>query len=219
MKTALVHDWLTGMRGGEKVLEAFCQIFPDAPIYTLVHDPGSVSPVIESHSIHRSFVQKLPGATEKYQRYLPLFPAAVERFDLRGYDLVLSSSHCVAKGVVVHPGTKHLCYCHTPMRYVWSAYEEYFGGSWILPLVANYLRTWDVASNVRVDAWAANSAHVRRRIERFYGRKARVIYPPVDVDFYTPAGDREDFYLVGRAGAAPGAGAADSEVPRLARAR
>lgn len=203
MKVALVHDWLTGMRGGEKVLEAFCRIFPEAPIYTLVHVPGSVSPLIESHPIHTSFVQKLPGASEKYQRYLPVFPTAIERFDLRAYDLVLSSSHCVAKGVIVHPGTKHLCYCHTPMRYVWSAYEDYFGNarvkaptSWIIPFVANYLRTWDLASNVRVDSWAANSGHVRRRIDRFYGRKARVVHPPVDIDFYTPAGEREDFYLI-----------------------
>ncbi len=127
MRVALIHDWLTGMRGGEKVLEAFCERFPDAPIYTIVHRAGSVSRQIESHPIHTSFVQRLPGGVGSYQRYLPLLPAAIERFDLRGYDLVLSTSHCVAKGARVHPGTTHLCYCHTPMRYVWAAYEEYFG--------------------------------------------------------------------------------------------
>lgn len=203
MKIALVHDWLTGMRGGEKVLEAICQRFPGAPIYTLVHVPGSVSPEIESHPIHTSFIQKLPGAQSRYQRYLPLFPSAIERFDLRGYDLIVSTSHCVAKGVIVHPGTVHLCYCHTPMRYVWSAYEEYFGEgrqsgplAWTLPLIATYLRQWDVTSNLRVDGFAANSANVRKRIERYYGRKARVIHPPCDIDFYTPGGVREDFYLI-----------------------
>ncbi|MBK8230290.1 MAG: glycosyltransferase [Candidatus Eisenbacteria bacterium] len=203
MKVALVQDWLTGMRGGEKVFERFCRRFPEAPIYTLVHVPGSVSGAIESHPIHASFVQGLPGAQKRYQRYLPLFPAAIERFDLRGYDLVLSSSHCAAKGVIVHPGTRHLCYCHTPMRYVWSSYEEYFGSgrvsglaARVLPFVASYLRQWDQLSASRVDSFAANSAHVARRIRRYYGRDARVIHPWVDVDFFTPEGPREDFYLV-----------------------
>lgn len=205
MRSVLIHDWLTGMRGGEKVLEALCDRFPLAPICTLVHNRGSVSAAIESHEIRTSFIQRLPAAASRYQRYLPLFPVAIERFDLRGFDLVLSSSHCVAKGVVVPPGARHLCYCHTPMRYVWSAYEEYFGAtrvsppaSWILPLVATWLRQWDVVSTVRVDSFAANSAHVRRRIERFYGRPARVIHPLVDLDFYTPDPTvrREGFYLV-----------------------
>lgn len=203
MTVALIQDWLTGMRGGEMVFEAFCRRFPDAPVYTLVHTKGSVSAAIESHAIHTSFVQKLPQGSKRYQRYLPLFPAAIERFDLRGFDLVLSSSHCAAKGVIVHPGTRHLCYCHTPMRYVWSSYEEYFGGgrtrpplSWLLPFVATSLRQWDALGAQRVDSFAANSRHVARRIERYYGRSARVIHPWVDVDFYTPEGAREDFYLV-----------------------
>jgi glycosyltransferase involved in cell wall biosynthesis len=203
MKAALVQDWLTGMRGGEKVFEAFCRRFPDAPVYTLVHRKGSVSEAIESHPVHTSFIQRLPAGTTRYQRYLPFFPAAIERFDLRGYDLVISSSHCAAKGVVVHPGTRHLCYCHTPMRYVWAAYEEYFGAgrlrfpaSWGLPLVATALRQWDVTSSVRVDSFAANSACVAARIRRYYGREARVIHPWVDVDYFTPGGEPEDFYLV-----------------------
>ena len=112
MKVALVHDWLTGMRGGEKCLEVFCEIFPEAPIYTLVHRPGSVSRAIESHEIHTSFIQRAPFGRRYYQRYLPFYPIAIERFDMRGYDLVLSSSHAAAKGVVVHPDTRHLCYCH-----------------------------------------------------------------------------------------------------------
>jgi glycosyltransferase involved in cell wall biosynthesis len=206
MRVALIHDWLTGMRGGEKVLESFCARFPDAPIHTLVHRRGSVSPLIESHPVHTSFIQRLPSAERRYQRYLPLYPAAVERFDLRGYDLVLSSSHCAAKGVIVHPGTRHLCYCHTPMRYVWAAYEEYFGdgrlsapASWVLPPVATWLRQWDLSANVRVDSFAANSACVAARISRYYGRSARVIHPWVDTEFYTPLGEPEDFYLVASA--------------------
>ncbi len=189
MRVALVHDWLTGMRGGEKVLEAFCERFPEAPIYTIVHRPGSVSASIESHPIVTSFVQRLPGGASSYQRYLPLLPAAIERFDLRGFDLVLSTSHCVAKGARVHPGSLHLCYCHTPMRYVWPAYEEYFGdgrigapASWVMPVLASWLRTWDVASVPRVDSFAANSAHVAARIRRWYGRASRVIHPWVDTE-------------------------------------
>ena len=196
MRVALIHDWLTGMRGGEKVLEAFCERFPEAPIYTIVHQPGSVSPAIESHRIISSFVQRLPRGASAYQRYLPILPAAIERFDLRGFDLVVSTSHCVAKGARVHPESRHLCYCHTPMRYVWPAYEEYFGqgrfappASWLLPLLATALRTWDVASAVRVDSFAANSRHVAARIARWYGRQARVIHPWVDTERFHPAAE------------------------------
>jgi hypothetical protein len=120
MRVALVHDWLTGMRGGERCLEAFCELFPEADLFTLVHVPGSVSPVVERRRITTSFIQRLPGAAAGYRRYLPLFPAAIRRFDLRGYDLVLSSSHAVAKSVPVPAGTLHVCYCFTPMRYVWD---------------------------------------------------------------------------------------------------
>lgn len=202
MRVALIHDWLTGMRGGEKVLEAFCERFPDAPIYTLVHRPGGVSETIERHPIHTSFIQRLPGAVTAYARYLPIMPAAIERFDLRGFDLILSTSHCVAKGARVHPGARHLCYCHTPMRYVWPAYEEYFGEgrvsapiSWVMPLLATGLRAWDVASLPRVDSFAANSAHVAARIRRWYGRDARVIHPWVDTErFHPPAETRRGEY-------------------------
>src|SRR5262245_41766559 len=125
-RIALVHDWLTGMRGGEKCLEILCELFPTATLFTLLHTPGSVSATIEGLPIRTSFVQRLPLAASKYRHYLPLFPRAAERFDLRDFDLVLSSSHCVAKGVVPRPGALHICYCHTPMRYVWDLFEEYF---------------------------------------------------------------------------------------------
>jgi glycosyltransferase involved in cell wall biosynthesis len=205
VRVALVHDWLTGMRGGEKCLEVFCEIFPEAPIFTLVHRPGSVSETIERHPIRTSFIQRAPLGRRRYQRYLPLYPIAIERFDLRGFDLVLSSSHAVAKGVVVHPGTRHVCYCHTPMRYVWHAYEDYFGAgryrfplSWALACAATWLRTWDVSSAQRVDHFVANSETVAGRIERYYGRRAAVVHPPVDTERFMPDPDvpREGFYLI-----------------------
>jgi len=205
MKVALIHDWLTGMRGGEKCLEVFCEMFPEAPIYTLVHRPGSVSKIIESHPIHTSFLQRMPMGKRKYQRYLPLFPAAIERFDMRPYDLVFSSSHAVAKGVVTHPGTVQICYCHTPMRYVWLAYEHYFGGgkvrppaSWLLPPVATYLRNWDVNSSARVNHFIANAHNVAKRIKHYYHRSASVVHPWADTEFYSLDSSiaREDFCLV-----------------------
>jgi glycosyltransferase involved in cell wall biosynthesis len=205
MRVALVHDWLTGMRGGEKCLEVFCELYPEAPVFTLVHRRGTVSAQIEKHPIKTSFLQHAPLGRTRYQRYLPLFPVAIERFDLRGFDLVLSSSHAVAKGVVVHPGTRHVSYCHTPMRYVWLAYEHYFGGgryrfptSWLLPPLATWLRTWDVVTAGRVDHFIANSHNVAARIRRYYGRDAAVVHPWVDTDAFSPDPTtvREDFYLV-----------------------
>ncbi|PWT93944.1 MAG: glycosyltransferase family 4 protein [Acidobacteria bacterium] len=204
MKVALIHDWLTGMRGGEKVLESLCELFPDAPIFTLIHVPGSVSAKIESHPIHTSFLQRIPMIKKQYRNYLPLFPSAIESFDLQDYDFILSSSHCVAKGIIPAPATKHLCYCHTPMRYIWSHYYDYFGDHRLgfvkrktVSFVANYLRLWDIASNNRVDHFVANSQFVAGRMKRYYGKESSVIYPPVDVDFYEPS-DRppDDFYLI-----------------------
>jgi glycosyltransferase involved in cell wall biosynthesis len=199
----LVHDWLTGMRGGERCLEVFCELFPDADLFTLLHVPGSVPAVIERRRIVTSFVQRLPAVATRYRYYLPLFPAAVETFDLRGYDLVLSSSHCVAKGARPAPGVPHVSYCFTPMRYVWDLYDEYFGrGASVLtrtlmPPVAARLRRWDRASSARVDRFVAISRHVAARIDRYYGRTAEVIYPPVDVQRFEVAdGAGEDFYLV-----------------------
>jgi len=190
---ALVHDWLTGMRGGERVLLSLAEMFPDAPIYTLLHVKGSVAPELEARPIHTSFVQRLPRARTRYRHYLPLFPAAAASLDLSGYDLVVSSSHCVAKGVRVPEGAVHLCYCHTPMRYVWDRYDDYFGpgrlsglARALVPLVAEGLRAWDVATAPRVHRFAANSRYVAGRIRRYYGREAEVIAPPVDTDFFTP---------------------------------
>ncbi len=188
LRIALVHDWLTGMRGGEKCLEALCELFPDAPIFTLLHHPGSVSPAIERHTIHTSFIQSLPFSRERYRNYLPLFPLAIERFDLSGFDLVISSSHCVAKGVRTPTDALHVCYCHTPMRYIWNQYEEYFGpgrASLVTRLAmgaaVGRLRAWDVRTAVRPQLYIANSMNVRERIRSIYHRDAEVIYPPVNV--------------------------------------
>jgi glycosyltransferase involved in cell wall biosynthesis len=188
-----VHDWLTGMRGGEKVLAALARLYPEAPIYTLLHVPGSVSPELEARRILTSFVQRLPAAARRYRPYLPLFPAAAESFDLGGFELVISSSHCVAKGVRPAPGALHLCYCHTPMRYVWDRFDDYFGpGRASLPLrlvvrpLAARLRAWDARTASRVHRFAANSAYVAGRIQRYYGRESVVIPPPVDTAFFTP---------------------------------
>ena len=168
VRVALVHDWLTGMRGGERCLEVFAELFPAADLFTLLHVPGSVAPAIERRRITTSFIQRLPAAATRYRQYLPLFPAAIARFDLRGYDLVLSSSHCVAKGVRVGPDALHVSYCYTPMRYVWDLYDDYFGprsGSGPLvrtamPAVAAALRRWDRRTSAGVHHFVAISEHV-----------------------------------------------------------
>jgi glycosyltransferase involved in cell wall biosynthesis len=195
-RVALVHDWLTGMRGGEKVLEIIAAQFPEAPIFTLFHFPGSVSPAIESHPIHTSFLQKAPRIREHYRRYLPLFPAAIEELDLTSYDLIVSSSHCVAKGVIPSPDAWHICYCHTPMRYAWDQEHVYFPDRRGLAarargLVLSGLRAWDASSASRVNQYVANSSFVARRIRTYYGRESEVIHPPVDVDFFTPGSPTE----------------------------
>ena len=195
MRVALVHDWLTGMRGGEKVLLSLARLFPAAPIFTLLHVPGSVAPELETREIRTTFVQHLPAVRTRYRSYLPLFPAAAASFDLSAFDLVISSSHCVAKGARAAAGALHVCYCHTPMRYVWDRYDDYFGpgrvggaAAVLLPAIAEGLRAWDVATAGGVHRYAANSAHVAGRIRRYYGREAVVIPPPVDADFFTPDG-------------------------------
>ncbi|HVO10326.1 MAG TPA: glycosyltransferase [Vicinamibacteria bacterium] len=184
------------MRGGEKVLVSLARLFPDATLFTLLHVKGSVAPELERLEVRTSFLQHAPGVRHRYRQYLPLFPLAVESFDLRGFDLVLSSSHCVAKGVRPGPGAVHLCYCHTPMRYVWDRYDDYFGpgrlgplGRLLIPPICAGLRGWDTASSARVHRFAANSAYVADRIRRYYGRDAVVVPPPVDCDFFTPPQD------------------------------
>ncbi|HYM80027.1 MAG TPA: glycosyltransferase [Candidatus Limnocylindria bacterium] len=205
MKVALVHDWLTGMRGGEKVLERLCLLFPDAPIYTLIWNRGSVSETIESHPIHTSFLKSMPGAARYYRWYLPTFPKAIESFDLGSVDAVISSSHAVAKGVRVPAGAFHLSYVHTPMRYVWDLEDQYFPpgrfpwpASWYVRSTCERLRRWDRATTARVDALVANSSHVALRIRRHYGREAEVVYPPVDVARFPLAKSpvARDYYLL-----------------------
>lgn len=205
-KIALVHDWLTGMRGGEKVLEIFCDFFPNAPIYTLIHLKGRISPKIESHKIIPSFIQKLPFAEKKYRYYLPLMPRAIETFDLSSYDLVISTSHCVAKGVKVKKDALHICYCHTPMRYIWDQYDHYFGhkeAHFILRSLMKILRPslqkWDQESSKKVNFFLANSNYVKDRIKKYYFQDSQVIYPPVDTQFFIPEFNDQkspSFYLI-----------------------
>ncbi|MEE9276461.1 MAG: glycosyltransferase [bacterium] len=203
MRMAIVHDWLTGMRGGEKCLEVFCELYPEADIFTLLHVPGSVSAAIERHRIVTSPLQRIPGAGRHYRNLLPLMPAAVRMLDLAGYDFILSSSHCVAKGARGGGDAFHLCYCYTPIRYAWSAYEAYFGGDrlrgparWVVPPVMAYLRRWDTEANKGVHEFVAISRTVAERIRRYYGREADVLYPPVDTDRYRPGGRAGDYYLL-----------------------
>jgi glycosyltransferase involved in cell wall biosynthesis len=186
------------MRGGERVLETLCEIFPQAHLYTLLHHPGTVSSIIEKMPIHTSFIQNLPFSKQGYRRYLPLFPMAIERFDLKGYDLILSCSHCVAKGIIPPPDALHISYLLTPMRYAWDMYEEYFGGkrSRVIPLVVHYLRMWDVTSSQRVDHFLCISKHVKNRIMKFYRREAEVIYPPVDINRFRVQEKKEKFFLI-----------------------
>jgi glycosyltransferase involved in cell wall biosynthesis len=202
-RVAIVHDWLTGMRGGERVLDALCRLFPDAALFTLVHRPGSVSPVIERHRPRVSVLGRLPRAERYYRHLLPLFPLAVEQFDLDRFDVVVSSSHCAAKAVVRPGRARHLCYCHSPMRYAWDQFDAYFGhprlgvaaSRALRPMMAALAR-WDASTAGRVDRFLANSQHVAGRIHRYYNREATVLYPPVDSEFFTPDGVPEGFFLV-----------------------
>ena len=201
MRVALVHDWLTGMRGGEKCLETFCELFPAADLYTLVYIPKKIAPSVTRMPVKTSFVNRLPLADRAYRYYLPLFPAAIERFDLGCYDLVLSSSHCVAKGVFPHRAL-HVAYIHAPMRYVWDQYDAYFGSGsrWIsragMLVWRRYLQRWDVRSAERVDEFIANSHNVASKIQRIYGRPAKVIYPPVDVERFQMGEPQEPTYYL-----------------------
>ncbi len=200
MKIAHVYDWLVTIGGGEKNLAPMLEVFP-APIYTLVHDAKRLktSP-FANHEIHSSFLQKLPFAKRFYRYYLPLFPLAIEQFDLSEYDLILSTSHAVAKGVLTHSHQLHLCYCFTPMRYAWDLTHRYLEGvhgiqkaiaRWSL----HYLRNWDIASVGRVDHFASNSRYTAKRIKKTYGREATVIYPPVDTHLISLCPQKEDYYV------------------------
>jgi len=198
-RAAIVHYWLLTQRGGEKVLDALCRLLPDADIFTLFCDPATLSPELRQHKITTSFLN--PGRA-CYRELLPLMPMALESFDLRGYDLVISSESGPAKGVITSSSTRHICYCHTPMRYLWDLYPAY-RNEWtrsrikraaMAPLT-NYLRLWDFASAARVDRFLANSENVRARIWKTYRREADVVHPPVDVErfHWKPA---EDYFLI-----------------------
>ena len=203
MKVAFVHDWLVSLGGGEKVLQAMSEVFPSA-IYTLVSDLEKLKDShFEGKKIKNSFIQKLPRAKKKYRSYLPLFPIAIEQFDLADYDLVVSSCHSIAKGVLTHADQYHICYCHTPMRYAWDLYQQYLRESKLKSGVKgilakfflHYLRIWDAHSSTRVNSYIANSEYVARRIQKLYDQEASVIYPPVDVDYFSLGEKREEYYL------------------------
>lgn len=189
------------MRGGEKVLEALCELFPDADIFTHVFDPSEISATIKKHHIKTTFIQKLPMSTRYYQKYLPLMPLALEQLDLRAYDLVISSESGPAKGVILSPHTLHICYCHSPMRYVWDMYYDYFNSAGrltrlVMPLIMHYLRIWDYTSASRVDKFISNSKFVAKRIKKYYRRDAEIIFPPVDTNLFYPSKEQGDFYLI-----------------------
>jgi len=199
MKVALVHYWLVGMRGGEKVLEEMCRLFPDADIFTLVIDRKAISPTILRHPIKTSFLQKIGGA-KHYQKMLPLMPFALEAFDLTGYDLVISSEAGPAKSIVTRPDAVHICYCHSPMRYLWDCSQQYQNNAgrvsrFVMQMTCPMLRQWDLASATRVDHFVANSAFVAQRIRKFYRRDASVIHPPVSVERFCIAREVDDYYL------------------------
>ncbi|MDP8299921.1 MAG: glycosyltransferase [Candidatus Tantalella remota] len=201
IKVAIVHDWLTGMRGGEKCLEVFCELFPDATVFTLLHTKGSVSPLIEDMDIRTSFIQNLPGSGGHYRQFLPFFPFAIQSFDLTGYDLILSSSHCVAKGVRKPEKALHICYCYTPMRYAWRFFDEYFAAEpplkrWLISRVIQRLKKWDLKTNKSVDYFISISDNIKNRILEYYNRESTVIYPPADVDSQDARDGDEDFYLI-----------------------
>jgi glycosyltransferase involved in cell wall biosynthesis len=203
MKVAIVHYWLVNMRGGEKVVEALCEMYPQADIFTHVYIPEMISETIRRHRIVPSFINSMPRAGRMYKTYLPLMPLALEQLDLRGYDLVISSESGPAKGIIPPAEALHVCYCHSPMRYIWNMYHDYRDGAgritWLLmPPLAHYLRMWDVTSAARVDSFVANSQTVANRIRRYYGAESIVIHPPVDTESFViaPTSELQDYYLM-----------------------
>lgn len=200
-KVAVIHDWLNGMRGGEKVLEEILDLIPEADIFTLFLDRGKISEKILKHNIFVSSLNKKKFIKKRYKYFLPLFPSSIEEFDLNGYDLIVSSSHCVAKGVIPPPGSRHVSYIHSPMRYAWDQYYSYFGNvkglkKFYIKRKISYLRNWDVSSSSRVDLFIANSEFVKERIRRYYNRESVVVHPPVDVDGFTLSEKpSSDYYL------------------------
>ncbi len=210
MNVAFVHDWLNGMRGGEKVLEALLPLWPDADIYTLFYEPEKISPVIRRHQVFVSALQKLPGARRQYRNLLPLFPWAIKQFELSRYDLVISVSHCVAHAAIASSPDHHFCYCLSPMRYLWSQMDSYSNAKQTgvlsrlgMAALGGPLRAWDRATNWRAGRFCAISETIADRIQLAYNRPSEVIYPPVDTIFYTPGHAREGQYYLAVSSAVP----------------
>lgn len=204
MRVAIVHDWFVVYAGAERVVEQLLEIYPQADLFGLVDFlPDHDRAFIANRPVRTSFLQRLPFARQRYRDYLPLFPLAIEQFDLRGYDLVISSSYAVAKGVITSPDQLHICYCHSPMRYAWDLREEYLeergiARGWrsaLVRLILHRLRVWDAVTSGGPDHYIANSEFVRARIQKFYRRPATVIHPPVDVHRFRPIADKDNFYL------------------------
>ena len=204
MKIAIVHDWLVTYAGAERVLEQIVKSFPGADIFTVVDFlPEQNRKILGSAKVQTTFIQRLPFAEKKYRQYLPLMPLAVEQLDLSNYNLVLSSSYAVAKGILVGPDQVHICFCHSPIRYAWDLQHQYLQEvgltkglrSLVARSVLHYVRLWDTRTSNGVDEFIANSEFIRRRIRRVYGREARVIYPPVDVEAFSYCPHKEKFYV------------------------
>jgi len=200
MKTALVHDWLIHMRGGEKVLDAIAELYPDATIYTLFYDRKKISPRLAALKIKTSFLQYFPGIKHYYRWLLPILPWVIQSMKVEDADLVISSSHCVAKGIRIPKNAYHVCYCHTPMRYLWGFQDVYFKHHllpvrFLIDLVFHFLRKWDLKTNERVDLFVANSEYIQKRIQAVYQREAVVVHPPLETDFFKPQGTPENFFL------------------------
>jgi glycosyltransferase involved in cell wall biosynthesis len=205
MKVAVIHDWLVTYAGAERVLEQILNVYPDADIFTLVDflAPGKRD-FLKGRPVKTSFIQRLPFAKTRYRQYLPFMPLAIEQLDVTGYDLVISSSHAVAKGVITGPNQRHICYCHTPVRYAWDLQHQYLRESglerglkgMLARMILHYIRIWDARTSNGVDEFVANSGYIAKRIWKAYRREAAVIYPPVEIDYYLPkSGAREEFYL------------------------
>jgi len=204
MKVAIVHDWITNLGGGEECLKELAELFPEAPIYTLVSTKESLQRSnIKEQRVTNSFIQKLPFGNKKYRSLLALFPLAIEQFDLSEFDVIISSSSSVAKGVLVHSNQLHICYCHSPIRYAWDLHHQYLKEAglhkgvkgFIAKSILHYIRNWDVSTHYRVDEFIANSEYISKRIKRVYGRSSTVIYPPVRTDHFQFSDQKEDFYL------------------------
>ena len=204
MKVAIVQEWLVTVGGSDKVVKAILDVFPDADIYTLVAKKEVCDELgIPWEKVHTSFIQRMPLGKKKHRAYLPLFPFAIEQFDLRGYDVVISSSHCVAKGVLTKADQLHICYCHSPIRYCWDMYNEYLEEShldkglksWLVRLMLHPIRQFDAVAGSRVDYYISNSDYVGQRIRKTYRRAATTIHPNIDISHFELCEDKQDYYL------------------------